>query len=471
VSVTLPADVILSKNKLYQNAAFVELFEWQISETREVLRVANYNEDFLWSGETWSKFWFEGGDVSDTGGDKSETLQIRVSAVDKVVQEYLEELVAGGIGDTVIYRRVHSEYLTTAFLTATYEILNIDAGPNNEWVVFDLGQENLFLNQFPAHVTSRDLCRYKPSDTDICPYVNSASCSRSFDDCIWLGQESIFGGQPGIPGGIFNVESFRSLYITSALDAKLNKPGITKTFVFDAVIGGVQRTYFDAIIIPGDKSQTLAVDALINKVQTSTLSLSALINETIERTLGIDAQLEALSTVTQVSLDAVIYGVLTIQIDSYLSKEQTSTLSIDGLIEEDKTAQFFIDAIILLTQSSTSLDSILQKRYTKETSIDAILYGLKQTNLDALIRSVGNLETFDIDAYLQKIYTKTTSLDAKFNVSEQTIFAGIDAQLYGVDSYYEETKLDAILFGDFIEQPGGGAIEEPGGGGFVEEPS
>ena len=219
MSVTLPADVILEKNKLYQSGSFIELLEWQMSETGETLRVANSNEDIYWGSETWSKFWFEGGNVNDSGGDKAETLQIRVSAIDKVVQEYLEELDAGGIGDTVIYRRVHTDHLTeSAFLVATYELLNIDAGPNNEWVIFDLGQENLFLNQFPAHTTSRDLCRYKPSDTDICQYVNSALCSRTFDDCLWLSQESVFGGQPGIPGGIFDIESIRSLYETTSID-------------------------------------------------------------------------------------------------------------------------------------------------------------------------------------------------------------------------------------------------------------
>lgn len=470
MSVTLPADVILEKNKLYQSGSYVELFEWQISETSETLRVANYNEDFIWDGYTWSKFWFEGGDVSDTGGDKAETLQIRVSAVDKVVQEYLEELDAGGIGDTIIYRRVHSEYLGSAFLTATYEILNIDAGPNNEWVVFDLGQENLFLNQFPAHVTSRDLCRWKPSDTTVCPYTNSSSCSRSFDDCIWLGQESVFGGQPGIPGGIFNIESFRSLFITSSLDAKLHKTGLIKTLSFDAVIGGVERTYLDAIIIPGDKSQSVEIDALINASKTFTTSLDTLINEVIEKTLGVDSLLKSVDNLSQTSLDAVIYGEIAIQIDSQLSEAKTSTTNLDAIIRSDKSAEFFIDAIILLTQTTTALDATLKKQYTETTAFDAVIYGNKIVSIDGLIQSISNLNTVAADAYLQKTLESTSSLDAKLN-GEESVIIGLDGQLYESSSYYEEIKFDAILYGDFVEQPGGGAIEEPGGGDYVEEPN
>lgn len=471
MSVTLPADVILAKNKLYQSGSIIELLEWQVSETSETVRLANSNEDINWDSYTWSKFWFEGGDHTDTGGDKPEEIQIKVSAVDKVVQGYLEELDAGGVGDTVIYRRIHTEHLNSAFLTATYEILNIDAGPNNEWVIFDLGQENLFLNQFPAHVTSRDLCRWKPSDTTICPYTNSASCSRSFNDCVWLGQESVFGGQPGIPGGIFNIESFRSLFVVSYLDAKLNKIGAIKTLAFDAVIGGVQRTYFDAIIIPGDKSQSVSIDALVNKAQTGIANLDALINEVVEKTIGIDAKLNAVNSTIETVFDAVLYGEVIVQIDSYLNKTQISTTNLDALIGEGGTAQFFIDAIILLTQTTTSLDATLKKTYTETTSIDAVLYGVKSINLDALIQSISNLNIFSADAYLQKTQTSTSDFDAKLNISGQTIIAGIDGQLYASNSYYEEIKFDAILYGDFVEQPGGGVIEEPGGGDYVEEPN
>lgn len=214
---TIPADIILEKNKLYSGYAFIELLEWQVSELSSVVRVANYNEDVTWSGNTWTKFYFEGGGESDKGGDSSVDMSVNVSAIDRVIQGYLEQLTNGGVGDTVIYRRVHSNHLNlSAAITSSYEILDIDAGPDSEWVVFNLGQENFFLSQFPANVFRRYVCRYKPWMTSVCPYTNNTACNRTFGRCITLEQVSVFGGQPGIPGGVTNVRDVLSkMYLES----------------------------------------------------------------------------------------------------------------------------------------------------------------------------------------------------------------------------------------------------------------
>ena len=206
---TIPADIILEKNKLYSSEAFVELLEWQ--KTGGTVRIANYNENITWGGYTWTRFRFDGGGEQDTGGDSAETITIKVSAIDKVIQRYLESLTNGGIGDTVIYRRVHTSDLTLgAALSATFEIVDVDAGPSSEWVTFTLGQENFFLSQFPANVFRRNVCRYRPSMTAVCPYVNNALCDRTFSDCVYFGQQAVFGGQPGIPGGAFNLPTITS---------------------------------------------------------------------------------------------------------------------------------------------------------------------------------------------------------------------------------------------------------------------
>ena len=219
---TIPADIILEKNKLFTGDAFVELLEWQISETSATVRIANYSEDITWGGYTWTKFRFEGGGEEDSGGDSAEIVTVKVSAVDKVIQGYLETLTTGGIGDTVIYRRVHTSDLSLgAAISATFEIVDVDAGPSTEWVTFTLGQENFFLRQFPANVYRRNVCRYRPTMTAVCEYTNNVACKRTFVNCVFLGQESVFGGQPGIPGGAFNLPSGEighELFDTDGLD-------------------------------------------------------------------------------------------------------------------------------------------------------------------------------------------------------------------------------------------------------------
>ena len=73
---SIPADIILEKNKLYSSEVFVELLEWQISETSATVRIANYNENITWGGYTWTRFRFDGGGEQDTGGDSAETITI-----------------------------------------------------------------------------------------------------------------------------------------------------------------------------------------------------------------------------------------------------------------------------------------------------------------------------------------------------------------------------------------------------------
>jgi phage-related protein len=472
---TIPADIILEKNKLYQSGSFIELLEWQISETGATVRIANSNEDIAWQEKIWSKFWFEGGGESDSGGDSAEAVQVKISAVDKVIQGYLETLTNGGIGDTVIYRRVHTDHLELgAVLTASFEILSIDSGPNNEWVIFDLGQENFFLNQFPAHVTSRDVCRYRPTDTNICQYVNSSECSRSFNDCLWLGQEANFGGQPGIPGGIFNITSIREISKAAYLDAKLYKIALTSSFALDAIIGGANRVYLDAIINPGENSVSTSFDALVQQPASKpyppeNLSLDALINEIVESTLNLDVQIQNIGGTKTLSIDALIYGELEISIDSILIRGSTKTVSLDSQINTERTKQLVIDAIVLLTQCSSSLDAKLSKSITKTTSLDALLSGLKRISLDTQLQSVDNTSEFDIDAFLKKTYESQSGIDAKL-IGEVQSTTAIDSYLIEVDINYINVYFDAILYGEFVEDTEGSPIQDTDGG-YIEEPS
>jgi len=293
---SIPADIILEKNKLYSSEAFVELLEWQISETGTTVRIANYNENITWGGYTWTRFRFDGGGEEDTGGDSAETITVKVSAIDKIIQGYLEELTNGGIGDTVIYRRVHTSNLAlSAALSATFEIVDVDAGPSSEWVTFTLGQENFFLSQFPANVFRRNVCRYRPTLTSVCSYVNNVLCNRTFAACVHFGQQSVFGGQPGIPGGVFNLP--------------LVWTGIKSTVGLDAILVtglGSSTTVLDAILI-GEINSTASLDALLLEAKVSSSSLDAILVTGLgSSSTVLDAQIFEASTLTPV-IDALIY--------------------------------------------------------------------------------------------------------------------------------------------------------------------
>jgi phage-related protein len=198
---SLPPTLVEAKNRLYSDSSFLELLEIQML-SGEVLRIANNNDDVIWGGHTWSRFAFESGDDKETAAGEDHSVSVQVSNVSGAVQGYLESSDNGMLGDTVIYRLVHPASISPA-VTGRFEV--VDAVANQEWVTFTLGAENWFMNRFPAHVYSRDRCWYDPDMTDTCPYTNSSVCDRKFATCIALGQSSISGCQPGIPGGAFNV--------------------------------------------------------------------------------------------------------------------------------------------------------------------------------------------------------------------------------------------------------------------------
>lgn len=205
---SLPAIIIADKNNLFPATVFYELLEIQMS-SGTIQRIANNNIDVEWASHTWTKFSFQSGDDEDTASGDEHSVVVKVSNVTGAMQGYLEQSTNGLIGDTVIYRYVHPDSTTPA-IEEWFEIIDAVADP--EWVTFTLGAENWFLNSFPAHVFRRNVCRYRPSMTSVCPYTNNSACDRRFATCIGLGQSSLFGGQPAIPGGGFIIYGFGFIF-------------------------------------------------------------------------------------------------------------------------------------------------------------------------------------------------------------------------------------------------------------------
>ena len=202
---TIPSELIAEKNKLFASGAFLELLEIQMSELSETLRVVNNNEDVIWDGQTWQKFQFEPEDFSESQEGETSRVGIKVSNVLRVTQGYIEQTDDGLIGDTVIYRLIHSEHLDKAAAITINS--TIQKGECDElWAHFTLGAENFFLNRFPLHAYSKNICRYKVFKGTACGYSGSeTTCNRTFARCVELGNQLRFGNCPGLPGGFFDV--------------------------------------------------------------------------------------------------------------------------------------------------------------------------------------------------------------------------------------------------------------------------
>ena len=485
MSVSIPANIILEKNKLFSSGSFIELLEWQVSETSATVRIANHNEDVTWDRRTWTKFRFEGGGESDTGGDSAETLEIKVSAIDRVIQTRLETLTAGGIGDTVIYRRVSTEYLSLgAALTATFEIVDIDAGPDSEWVTFSLGQQNFFLSQFPANVFRRNICRYRPTLTSVCSYVNNVLCDRTFGSCVHFGQTAVFGGQPGIPGGAFNIPTSWSLKGTMVLDAILVLGYGSSSTGLDAVLNGevTSTASLDALLLEASKTVTAALDALL--VDTSTYAspqLDALLQKAQSSATALEGQIFEAKTLTA-SFDALVYEAQgsTVSLDAKLLGEvtsttvlnaellktaQTITTVIDALLYEGgQSSSVELDALLIKAQSSiSSLDTLLLEAKSITASLDALIYEVKSSTVSLDAKLLGEVtSTTALDAILLEVATEaTTSLDAILVPGAGSIQAVLDGLLY--ESLTLSTGLDAILTDEGILDTGDSPMEDTAG--------
>jgi phage-related protein len=199
-----------STDDVWETYAIVELLEIQ-HQSGGYTRIVNNAEDVTWGGHTWTRFKFEPGDITEGDDSEDKSVTVRVSNIatytddgDEIsIRTAVESDSNHMIGDTVIYRRVHTKYQDDYLNEAYFQIVEIQ--DQDEWMVFELGVENFYLRQFPAHVFRRNICRYAPWQTDVCRYTDSSSCDRSFATCISLEKSSIFGGQPGIPGGVWVV--------------------------------------------------------------------------------------------------------------------------------------------------------------------------------------------------------------------------------------------------------------------------
>lgn len=204
----IPSELIAEKNKLFltdEEGSFLELLEIQMSEISEIMRIVNNNEDVVYGGHTWQKFQFEPEDFSESQEGETSRVGIKVGNVLRVTQGYIEETDNGLIGDTVVYRLIHSDHLDKdPAITQYFEIQKVEC--DELWAHFTLGAENFFLNRFPLHAYSKNICRYEVFKSTACGYSGAeTACNRTFARCIELSNQQRFGGQPGLPGGFFDV--------------------------------------------------------------------------------------------------------------------------------------------------------------------------------------------------------------------------------------------------------------------------
>lgn len=186
------------KNKVSSDGAFLLLLEVRYSASEDPVRLVWNNEDVVWDGQTWRGCPFELGELSETKESELPSVDLTVLDIERNLIPHLEEYAAG-IGATVWIRIVNSNLLDEAAMREeTFEIMDVSVTGGYR-VTFKLGAENLSEHRSPRGRFLKSHCRYKVFKGSHCGYDGSETeCDRTFTRCKELGNESRFGGFPGV---------------------------------------------------------------------------------------------------------------------------------------------------------------------------------------------------------------------------------------------------------------------------------
>lgn len=200
---TLPAAVILEKNKIATGSAWLILLKITLPDST-VLRFVRNNEDIVFGGETYSAFPFEIEPIEEQLRGQIPSVSLKISNVTRLIQAYLETF-DGGLGSTVLISVVNSEHLSEDYteLDLSFEVINVTT--DAKWVIFTLGIPNPLNKRFPLHRYVANHCnwvsRFKGAE---CQYAGEVTaCTGTLSNCRLLNNSEHFGGFIGLDKGGF----------------------------------------------------------------------------------------------------------------------------------------------------------------------------------------------------------------------------------------------------------------------------
>lgn len=196
---TLPASLILEKNKIATANAWLVLLDVVLTDDTELFLVKN-SENITYNSQAYTAIDFEIDSTKESSSGEIPTVTLRVSNITRVLQAYLEDL-GGAIGSTVTVRVVNAAHLAEDYteLEMTYDVLKTSS--NAQWVTFTLGAPNPLRRRFPLYRYIADHCAWTFKGAE-CGYAGAAStCKRTLPDCQAKSNSARFGGFKGLSGG------------------------------------------------------------------------------------------------------------------------------------------------------------------------------------------------------------------------------------------------------------------------------
>lgn len=200
---TLSNALITQKNLLSDPGAFLVLLhvDFNVGGVDDVYICLN-TVDIEWNSQTWSAFPFELDIFRQTDDGSFNTIEIKISNIDRLMESTLDELENNGQGASVTLYIIHSEQLSeAAYIEQEFQVVSTSA--DEEWCYFEMGPIDLQSWMFPGNLFDRQNCRHQ-FKVGACNYSGSNStCDRTFTTCIANSTEDRYGDFPAIPGGGF----------------------------------------------------------------------------------------------------------------------------------------------------------------------------------------------------------------------------------------------------------------------------
>lgn len=203
---TLPADLILEKNRVASNSPWLILLE--VSVSTSTLSLVRNTEDIVYNSTTYTAFPFEIDSTQQTSKGEIPSLSLRVCNINQVMQSYIETY-DGLIGNVINIKIVSKPENGSSYLLAasvTYNIVGCEADSN--WVTWTLGAPNPLFKRFPLDRYLANHCnwvgRFNTAVNVECGVYSAGStitCNGTLTDCATHSNTDRFGGYVGLGKG------------------------------------------------------------------------------------------------------------------------------------------------------------------------------------------------------------------------------------------------------------------------------
>lgn len=189
-------NVVAEKNKA--ELQYYNLYEIKIADN-DILRLISNDYPITFSGHTYNPFPINHSQISENSNNEIETLQITISNVSRLVQQFCNGVEMRGKEIKVITVFKDKLDVSTAKIEDKYYIDSYEI--NEKSAIFTVSTKFDVLGvQLPKRVFTKNNCKWTFKDSS-CKFSSSraATCDKTYDTCVALGNVANFGGFPAIP--------------------------------------------------------------------------------------------------------------------------------------------------------------------------------------------------------------------------------------------------------------------------------